>query len=152
MRWSRSRIHFIHRRILRNAESLLMTSGPSFRQWNAPNFRIWVLPSCRPSCTYNGYCSKWDGSNSRWGWFVMMIDDLCMCVWWWWEEEKRRGREEALSRTARSLQYSGPVITPRVQYGQQIQYNTIQSSLEGYGFSSAEAFPVLAFLDSIVSI
>ena len=29
-------------------------------------------------------------------------------------------------RTARGLQYSGPVITLRVQHGQQIQYNTIQ--------------------------
>ena len=30
-----------------------------------------------------------------------------------------------LNRTARGLQYLGPVITLRVQHGQQIQYNTI---------------------------
>ena len=29
------------------------------------------------------------------------------------------------NRTARGLQYSGPVITLRVQYGLQIQYNTM---------------------------
>ena len=32
-------------------------------------------------------------------------------------------------RTARGLQYSGPVITLRVQYGLQIQYNTIVNKL-----------------------
>ena len=31
-----------------------------------------------------------------------------------------------ISASARDLQYSGPVITLRVQYGQQIQYNTIR--------------------------
>ena len=37
-------------------------------------------------------------------------------------------RIEQNNRTARGLQYSGPVITLRVQYGLQIQYNTIQSN------------------------
>ena len=32
-----------------------------------------------------------------------------------------------MKRTARGLQYSGPAVTLRVQYGLQIQYNTIQS-------------------------
>ena len=42
-----------------------------------------------------------------------------------------------MHRTARGLQYSGPVITLRVQYGQQIQYNTIPQmqvlSLDDHG-------------------
>ena len=36
------------------------------------------------------------------------------------------------NRTARGLQYSGPVITPRVQHGLQIQYNTIQYNVHGH--------------------
>ena len=52
-------------------------------------------------------------------------------------------------RTARGLQYSGPVITHRVQYGRQIQYNTTKchDSVGSAGCSRVRGFTLFTKSD-----